>query len=160
VLKWRTTLIAMVLAVGAIGAGMFGAYAVASVPDSSGVIHACYKTTDPGQGELFIVDTGSGGACSTDETSLTWSQSTTAGPNGLDVTIVQGDSGGTFAQATCPSDHPFVLGGGGYIASGTQTVESYPQQLTGEESASNPGSWDANAPNGLGHVVAEAICAK
>jgi len=48
----------------------------AAIPDGSGVIHGCYKTTG---GALRVVDTDAGGKCLASETSLDWNQT---GPTG------------------------------------------------------------------------------
>lgn len=53
-----------------------GGIAYATIPDSGGVIHGCYKTI---QGTLRVIDTGQGQTCSSSETALNWSQT---GPQG------------------------------------------------------------------------------
>jgi hypothetical protein len=63
-----------------------GGIAYASIPDSSGAIHGCYKSNG---GALRVIDTLAGGTCLASETPLTWSQT---GPQGL-----QGPSGATGA---------------------------------------------------------------
>jgi len=79
----------------------------------------------------------------------------TAGPGGLDVTIVSesivGDGGGTVI---CPPDHPFVLGGG---LNGSGPGDSYPDE-TGEESSSSPGGWTTTGGGTFATVY--AICAQ
>src|SRR5882672_5639517 len=62
----------LAVAVLAIAAGV----AYATVPDSNGVINACYKTQN---GQLRVIDSGS---CHPSETSLSWSQTGPAGPPG------------------------------------------------------------------------------
>jgi hypothetical protein len=57
----------------AVGAGI----AIASIPDASGVIHACYKTS---QGQTRIVQ--SAADCNPSETAVQWSQTGVAGPAG------------------------------------------------------------------------------
>jgi hypothetical protein len=49
----------------AVGAGL----GWATIPDSSGVIHACYKTA---KGELRVIDPGAGDSCKPGEQSLEW----------------------------------------------------------------------------------------
>jgi hypothetical protein len=60
-----------------------GGIAAAEIPDSSGVIHACYDT----KGAVHLIDpTGSGGlptSCVAGETALNFNQSGPAGPPGL-----------------------------------------------------------------------------
>jgi hypothetical protein len=53
-----------------------GGIAYATIPDASGVIHACYKTN---QGTLRVIDTAKAESCSKSEVALDWSQT---GPQG------------------------------------------------------------------------------
>src|SRR5262245_25405001 len=65
----------------AFGAGIViatTAVAYASIPDSSGVIHACYGNS----GALKVIDPSAGGACGHSETAISWSQTAPAGPQG------------------------------------------------------------------------------
>lgn len=89
-----------------------GALARASIPDASGVIHACYKK---GDGDLRVIDDAVSG-CKLAETPLAWSQ---AGPQGapgvsgyevVTETFIagQGTGGG---DVECPRGKR-VLGGG------------------------------------------------
>ena len=68
----RGTIIGVVATLAALGGGM----AFASIPDSGGVIHACYSN---GKGALRVVDLQGGDACAKKESALNWSQ---AGPKG------------------------------------------------------------------------------
>ena len=70
---WVGLTVAAALTIGASVA--FGA-----IPDSGGVIHACYKSN----GDLRVVDTaaGSDGTCKSQETALTWNQQGAAGAQG------------------------------------------------------------------------------
>jgi hypothetical protein len=56
----------------------------ASIPDSSGVIHGCYKPQGNGSNTaLGVIDTAlSGGHCPTGDTQLTWNQTGPQGPAG------------------------------------------------------------------------------
>jgi len=62
--------------------------AAASIPDGSGVIHACYTTTPSllnpfaPWGSLRVIDTVSGQACAGNESPLSWSQTGSQGPAG------------------------------------------------------------------------------
>jgi hypothetical protein len=69
----RPTVVALAIAGALLAAG---GIAYATIPDSSGVIHACYKTN---QGTLRVIDTGQGQTCSNSEASINWSQT---GPQG------------------------------------------------------------------------------
>jgi hypothetical protein len=91
--------------------------AVASIPDSNGVIHACRDTRN---GALRAIDTEAGQQCGKNETPLTWNQTGPQGPGGISgyqiVTASfawpggSGSIGGTL-EAQCPSGKK-VLGGG------------------------------------------------
>ncbi|MFZ0043821.1 MAG: hypothetical protein WAK93_21100, partial [Solirubrobacteraceae bacterium] len=57
-----------------------GGVAWATIPDSSGTIHACRDTSS---GALRVIDPSAGGACSTGkEVELDWNQAGRAGPAG------------------------------------------------------------------------------
>jgi hypothetical protein len=161
--------------------------ALASIPDSNGVFHACYTpTSNGGPATVKVINTAlSGGHCLSGQKSMKWNQTgpqgpqgpagptgatgpqgpagpSTAGPAGLDVVVVtvQDQSGGE-ALAVCPADHPYVIGGGGSVAA--ELVSSAP-------SASSPPPPHDNAwfvessfgATGQGNpgAQAEAICAK
>jgi hypothetical protein len=59
-----------------------GGIAYASIPDSDGVIHGCYKKASPNQGRLRVIDTDLGQKCSNGETPLAWNQAGPQGPPG------------------------------------------------------------------------------
>jgi hypothetical protein len=71
----RTRIIAV--AVGALA--LAGAVAYATIPDSGGVIHGCYNTTN---GQLRVIDTGAGQTCKNGEAAISWSQIGATGPIG------------------------------------------------------------------------------
>lgn len=57
--------------------------AYAAIPDSGGVIHACYKTPVPAHGEaLQIIDSEAGGSCASGFSPVTWNQVGPQGPVG------------------------------------------------------------------------------
>jgi hypothetical protein len=77
----------------------------------------------------------------------------TAGAAGLDVQIVS-NTATLLAVATCPADHPYVVGGGADTGIGDYLQESEPSLLS-------PGGWIAVSGPGLSALVtAWAICAK
>ena len=113
---------ALLLAVGA--AGGAAAVAVASVPDSSGVIHACVALS-PASGEpvatgpnLRIIDTSAGQACghpppgapTTPEQSITWNVTGPQGPPG------------TNGAAGAPGKTVTLLGGNTLTLPGGQII--------------------------------------
>jgi hypothetical protein len=63
--------------------------AEATIPDSGGAIHACYKSAN---GDLRLVDPSAGGSCNTNEKSISWTQSAPQG--------VQGDQGPAGVQGS------------------------------------------------------------
>lgn len=69
-----------------------GGGAIAAIPDSGGVIHACYKSN----GDLRVVDSSSGKTCKANETALDWNQ---RGPKGEPGPQAPPGSGGVVARA-------------------------------------------------------------
>jgi hypothetical protein len=68
-----------------LAAGGGAAYAAsASIPDSAGVIHGCYKPTSNGSvSTLGVIDTAlPGGTCPKGQTALSWNQTGPQGPAG------------------------------------------------------------------------------
>jgi hypothetical protein len=61
-----------------------GSTALASIPDSGGVIHGCYKPQSDGHSSpLGVIDTAlSNGHCPSGQTQLTWNQTGPQGPAG------------------------------------------------------------------------------
>lgn len=178
--RWTTGTSIVVLAM-AVGTGI----AFATIPDSSGVIHACYQSPPPAHGaNLQVIDTGNGGSCGGGMTQVTWNQvglqgpagppgASTAGAAGLDVIFVRATNGpppvlvGT-ATALCPADHPYVLGGGGDAASHQSPVKFSGPVSGGGEPVTGPESTRTDLPNGWQVGLADqsvvafawAICAK
>jgi hypothetical protein len=76
----KKLLVGIVLGVMLVSAGI----AVASIPDSSGVIHGCYLTSgNPNiRGALRVIDTEAGQTCSSSETAIEWNQEGPQGPTG------------------------------------------------------------------------------
>lgn len=109
-LPWRAV---AVLAVG--GAGGAAAVAVATVPDSSGVIHACVGSPPAGAAptaNLRVIDTGQ--SCTGTEQPLSWNVQGppgAQGPPGRSVTVVSGRT--------------LTLAGGQVITVGGKTGPTY-----------------------------------
>jgi hypothetical protein len=72
--------------------GLFaGSLAYATIPDSSGMIHGCYKLN---QGTLRVIDTGKGEGCLNSEAAISWTQTGLQGPQGpTGPTGAKGDKG-------------------------------------------------------------------
>jgi hypothetical protein len=88
------------IAAAAVIAGLLLAAGVAeaTIPDSGGAIHACYKTSN---GDLRLVDPSGGGSCNSNETSVSWTQSAPQGP--------QGDQGPAGVQGSTGPQGPAGL---------------------------------------------------
>jgi hypothetical protein len=135
----KTMLILVAAACAALGAGV----ATATIPDSGGTIHGCYKTAN---GNLTLIDTGKGATCHASETAVAWTQKGvqglpgpqgaqgqqgpqgSSGPDGVDdYSIATGQattSGGhATAVASCPSGSTSV--GGGFDVPATANVTPY-----------------------------------
>jgi Collagen triple helix repeat (20 copies) len=230
----RTVIIAGAAALVLVAGGGAAYAASASIPDSAGVIHGCFKPTSGGnESPLGVIDTAlPGGKCPRGETALSWNQTgpqgpagqagpagpagpvgatgaqgpagpvgpagatgpagpvgpagatgpagpvgpTTAGPGGLNVTVVQsGDTGiGTqydAADAQCPASAPYVLGGDAWsVAPAGPVIETGPYdfttdtQVTGAEVPGDMYGWRAEIPQGSQSTAANgglymyAIC--
>ena len=87
--------VALVIALLA-GAGL----AKAAIPDSNGVIHACY---DNAGRTIQVIDTEAGGVCPAGQTALNWNQTGPPGPAGPPgppaQSATQGPAGPSFERA-------------------------------------------------------------
>jgi type VI secretion system secreted protein Hcp len=94
-----------------LGAGT--AVAIAAIPSSDGVIHACRVTTGttPGQLRVIDVEAAPAQACVTGETELTWNQQGPPGPQGDPGP--PGDSGSGTDTSGGGSGAPFDTGQAG-----------------------------------------------
>ena len=85
--------------------------------------------------------------------------SSTAGPSGLDTTVVYASGTGNV-PAYCPADHPYVLGGGATSDnSGVMWSSPLGPLSLGEETPGNTYGWDGGSMS-LANVQVYAICAK
>jgi hypothetical protein len=89
-----------------VGGLAVGGIAYASIPDSSQVFHACYKTNG---GQVRLVDSAS--ACTASETATQWSQTGPSGPSGA-----SGPSGPQGPGATWGTKTVAELAGVGVLA--------------------------------------------
>ncbi len=72
----------IVLAVISLGV-LAGAVAYASIPGPDGVIHGCYKTNNPAQGAVIVID--SAASCPNGYAALNWNQAGPPGVSGYEV---------------------------------------------------------------------------
>jgi hypothetical protein len=110
------------VAVGVVGLAA-GGIAYATIPDSSGVIHACYKKN---QGTLRVIDTDRGQACLPSEKALDWSQSGPAGPEGWDTGNLTGRVPTDGSQIQLSPGAELELPAGTYFTSGSVTWRGVP----------------------------------
>jgi Type VI secretion system effector, Hcp len=145
----RSWKVAVLLAAGAVGGA--AAVAVATVPDSSGVIHACVRITtiagatvpDPSGANVRIVDSP-GQPCTTSpagpntETALNWNvtgpqgppgQNGTSGTNGTPGT--QGPPGADGKTATVTAGNTFTIGGAVVTVGQSRGLTLAPPSFTG-----------------------------
>ena len=114
-----------------LAAGGGAAYAAsASIPDSSGVIHGCFKPTSNGSVSPFgVVDTAlPGGMCPKGQTALSWNQTGPQGPAGpvgpTGATGLTGPEGPVGPTGATGPAGPSTAGPGGLnvtVATNTQT---------------------------------------
>ena len=108
------------------------AVATASIPDSSGVIHACYLKS---LGIVRVIDTGQ--SCSNKETPLTWNQAGPPGPKGdTGATGAQGPKGDTGDAG--PQGPKGDTGDTGSQGPKGDTGDTGPQGLKGDTGSQGP----------------------
>jgi len=80
----RKFLLLAIAVIGVLAIGIPSALAAtSSIPDPSGVIHACYKTAVAAHGSpLKVIDSNAGGSCAAGYSPLTWDQVGPTGPTG------------------------------------------------------------------------------
>jgi len=116
-LRSRPLVLGAVVCVGLAAGGV----AWATIPDSGGVIHACYQKNS---GQLRVIDPSTGDSCSNAEKSLSWSQTGPTGP--------QGPQGPQGAQGPQGSQGPSGAAGQNGV-SGYQVVQTSYEVLGGFE---------------------------
>lgn len=158
------------IAVGAIAlAGLGTGVAHAAIPDSSGVIHGCYKPTSDGHNApLGVIDTAlSNGSCPAGDTTVTWNQVGPQGPAGATGTAgatgatgPAGPAGISNYQLIQQSEPSGCSGGTFYLSipSGTQVIgagvdnpggpDGYLTALNGPD-PSDSTKWEFNVNNGI-----------
>lgn len=103
-----------------------GGAAYATIPDSAGVIHGCYKIGGEGfdsqRGSLRVIDTDSGQSCRKHETALTWNQTGPQGPAGPQGnTGAQGPEGPQGVQGA-PGLSGYVVSTNSAVVGGLSTI--------------------------------------
>lgn len=147
-----------------------GGIAYASIPGPDGVIHGCYKTSNPAQGALIAID--SAASCPSGYAALNWNQTGPQGPAGangvsgvekVDFTPAPTNSyvaGQRYSVAVSCTTGKVVLGGG---FSAPTDVSSAGYVVTSRPGGDPATEWRVEAiPNasytGYGYSV-YAICA-
>jgi len=167
--RWSVLAAGLLLAAAALVGAVI---AQASIPGADGVIHGCYKNSNPAQGALITID--SAASCPSGYTALNWNQTGPQGPAGTNGVSGYEVLRQEFRQA---DDVPWPVGimhefevacpvgkvplGGGFDAgqdgggAGPSLVSSYP--IT----AGSPASWlvgiDPTTP--LSYVAVFVTCA-
>jgi len=118
---FRAVLVAAAVAL--IGAGI----AYATIHDSSGKIHACYKLSG---GALRVIDSG---ACLSSEAPLTWSQTGPQGPRG--PSDLWHDDGYGFTDS---------ISGGGFVTLASVSVAAGSHFIQASVNLANTGTTAAN----------------
>jgi hypothetical protein len=182
-MKRTTILTAAALAVGLLGAGFGTAEAVTSIPP--GTIHGCVAGSSRTLEHVYT-NPSSGTSCPSGESQVIWSKQgpagpqgpagaagaqgpagvagpagpSTAGPSGLDDTYEYGTGLGE-AIAYCPTDHPYVLGGGfdDEGSPGQTPPEVWRSQPVNPTSPGSSG-WEVIITDAQSQVTAYVLCAK
>jgi hypothetical protein len=119
-------------AAAALAVGGFGvAEALTAIPPNT--LHGCINTNQDRRLDRVYVNPLKGTACPTGEIQVIWPNGpTTAGPAGLGAEQVVNETtvsypDGTYADVLCPSDHPYVISGGGFVDDNSASLrDSYP----------------------------------
>ena len=139
--------------------------AFATIPDSNGVIHACYKNG----GQLRVIDPDSA-SCGSNETALSWNVQGPPGPPGppgaTGLEVIEAESATSsetlqIATAICPAGKT-VIGGGG-VAS-PQSVATPFALIGSRPDPTEPEAWTAvgkeiGQTDDTHRMVAWAYCA-
>jgi hypothetical protein len=111
-----------VIAAIVVGVVVAAGVAKATIPDSGGVIHGCYKQSS---GAMRVIDQGAGDACKSSETALDWSQQAPAGPQGSQGPA--GPAGGSGPQGPAGLTGATVVTG---AAVGDPVIGGFSKTLT------------------------------
>jgi hypothetical protein len=105
---------ALIVAAVAVAAAVGTGIALASIPDSNGVIHGCYNTGSNPSGALRVIDTAKGTTCAKNEKPLNWNQTGPKGDTGDRGPIGPSDAWSVTDSATnlSPSSEATLAGAG------------------------------------------------
>lgn len=174
--KWLNIPKRAIVAGGIVLALVLGGVAYASIPGPDGVIHGCYKNSNPAQGSVLVVD--SAASCPSGFTTLNWNQ---IGPQG--AIGPQGPAGTSYnfkAQNTAGADidvpagaHNFLVewscvsgpdarpisAGFQNLTSGDVTGNSFPLNNSNPPVHVQDWRWQFNSVNGA-TVRLSLVCAE
>ena len=113
-------------AFGAAGAALLlitgATVAGASIPDSGGSIHGCYKDSDLDKGSLYVIDSAE--TCPTGYTALNWNQTVPRSGASQDFDLSPGEHRITML---CPTGYAVFSGGWSQGADNVHIFSSRPQ---------------------------------
>jgi hypothetical protein len=165
----------------ALAAGM----AYAAIPDSNGVVQACYQKVN---GQLRVIDTSKGGSCNASETALSWNQTGPPGAKGTtgakgatgppgpagaleSVQVVSDSVAGIGGFVTlfvnCPAGTT-LTGGGAQILGHVGDADGFGPRIIADNpfnknqwiaSAVAPTSWETQGLNNNWFLLGYALCA-
>ena len=126
----------------AIAAGL----AYAAIPDASGIIHGCYRTSmDDQKGQLRVVEDPA--SCRSNELPIQWNEQGVAGPPGADGT--DGEDGTSPTVAQLAAGDPNCPAGGAAITDAAGTTAHVCNGQDGQDGADGaPFSGTFTSPNG------------
>ncbi len=136
-IKTKVGLFAIIVAATALG-GLTTAVVSASIPDSGGTIHGCYRNSAglfDSKGTLRVINTDTGESCTSQETGLNWSQSS---DQQAYAHFTGGSGNGIWdtARSKNITSVSFVSASSGYGACITASFE--PKNITVSGAASSP----------------------
>jgi hypothetical protein len=155
-----------VVAISVIGLVIFGSgMAIASIPDSQGVIHGCYKLNNPAKGSVLVVDTEAGQSCPNGYAALDWSQTGPQGPAGgpgvtdarIEVSSFSDPAGILWSHTHSCQSGSVINGGYSWdpdVPGQYESLEVYGNYITGT------GGWVVKGKAAVdGHVDIYVMCA-
>jgi hypothetical protein len=141
-----------------LGVLVIGGIAYGSIPDSSGVVHGCYKQSGPAKGAVLAIDSDAGETCPAGFSPLNWNGRGTY----YLVTRTVGIPVGSSSPADAPCGSGVVLGGGYQVSNYIDDVDHRPFVLSSYPVDSH--TWRVEALNNGGTdgltllVVVHAVC--